>query len=118
MPDLMRQFDILVLPSIWEEPLARVMQEAMATGLLVVGTNTGGTGEVLIDGATGLVFPKGDAAALAQCLETAAANPDRAHHMAANGRRRILEHFSLDRMVDEMESYLEHVTRSDESAPA
>ena len=81
----MRQYDILVLPSVWEEPLARVMQEAMATGLLVVGTNTGGTGEVLVHGDTGMVFPRTDAAALAECIETAAANPDETYRLAANG---------------------------------
>lgn len=106
MPELMRRFDVLLLPSIWEEPLARVMQEAMATGLLVIGTNTGGTGELLIDGQTGLVFEPGDPAALARAIEEARADPAYAHRLAAEGRRRVVEHFGLDRMIDEIEQQL------------
>ncbi len=112
MPELMRQFDALLLPSIWDEPLARVMQEAMASGLLVIGTNTGGTGEVLVDGETGLVFPPGDAVALADCITKMTQEPEWAYQLAVSGRERILDHFSLDRMVDEMETYLEQVVRT------
>lgn len=113
MPELMRHFDVLVLPSIWDEPLARVMQEAMATGLLVLGTNTGGTGEVLVDGDTGMVFRPGDPQALADCIRTVIANPVHAQKLACNGRQRILDHFSLDRMVDEIEAYLAKITDLD-----
>ena len=37
------QFDVLLLPSIWEEPLSRMMQEAMAAGLAVIGAGSWGT---------------------------------------------------------------------------
>lgn len=112
MPDLMRRFDVLVLPSIWEEPLARVMLEAMASGLVVVGTTTGGTGEVLVDGQTGLVFAPGDAAALTRCLAKIAAEPDRSLDLSKAARERILADFTLERMVDEIERALDNVIRS------
>ena len=56
MPSVMIEHDVLVFPSVWEEPLARVVQEAMASGLVVIGTVTGGTAEILRDGVTGLTF--------------------------------------------------------------
>lgn len=111
MPSLMRQFDILVLPSIWDEPLSRVMQEAMACGLLVIGTNTGGTGEILVDGETGLVFSPGDAAGLAECLMRVMVNREMGTRLAIAGRQRIVEHFSLERMVSEVEDYLCRVSK-------
>lgn len=109
MPALMRQYDVFVLPSIWEEPLARVIQEAMATGLIVIGTNTGGTGELLVDGQTGLVFPPGDAQALAERIRLVVKEPLLARQLAEAGRRAVIEKFSLDRMIDQIEHYLEKV---------
>ena len=56
MPAILQQFDVLIFPSIYEEPLARITQEAMVSGLVVVGTTTGGTKEILKDGETGFTF--------------------------------------------------------------
>lgn len=113
MPRLMREFDVLVLPSIWEEPLARVMLEAMASGLVVVGTATGGTGEVVVHDQTGLVFPPGDAPALASCLASLAAEPARAVALARAARERVLADFTFGPMMDEIERVLENVARNE-----
>lgn len=109
MPEVLRTFDVLLLPSIWEEPLARQMQEAMASGLVVLGTSTGGTGELLIDGETGLVFPPGDAVALAECIRQVAANPGLAGELASTAREVVVEKFSMTRMINEMEAFLANV---------
>ena len=114
MPGLMQKFDVLVFPSTWEEPLARVMQEAMATGLTVVGTLTGGTGELLVDGETGLAFPPSDAAALAEKIQYLYNNPDIRLMLAKNGRRKVLSQFTMKRMLDEVEMSLYNAV--DESA--
>ena len=55
----------LLLPSIWEEPLARIMQEGLAAGMVVIGAATGGTKEIIVHGENGLLFPAADAAACA-----------------------------------------------------
>jgi glycogen(starch) synthase len=60
--------DALVFPSEWPEPFGLVPLEAMACGTPVVATGTGGSGEYLEDGWNCLVFPPGDADALAGCL--------------------------------------------------
>ena len=61
-------FDVLVVPSIWYENLPLTIQEAFRNGLPVVTTDLGGMAESVEDDVSGLVFPRGDAAALAERL--------------------------------------------------
>ena len=42
MPELYAQADVFLFPSIWNEPFGRVLVEAMASGLVVLGTAKGG----------------------------------------------------------------------------
>lgn len=106
MPAIFKQFDVLIFPSIYEEPLARVTQEAMAAGLVVVGTTTGGTKEILRDGETGFTFEPEDVAGLAKQISRLIINPTLCHHLAQAGRKTVLENFTLDKMVKEIEAYL------------
>ena len=106
MPDLLRKFDVLVFPSIWEEPLARMMQEGMAAGLVVIGTLTGGSGELLVEGETGLTFAPEDAAGLAQQIVRLRDEPELRIQLAQTGRDRVLAQFDIERMIDEIEAYL------------
>jgi glycosyltransferase involved in cell wall biosynthesis len=106
MPAILRQFDVLIFPSIYEEPLARVIQEAMASGLVVVGTTTGGTKEILRDGETGFTFMPEDADGLAEQVKRLIISPDLYCRLAQAGRRTVLENFTLDKMVKEIEAYL------------
>jgi glycosyltransferase involved in cell wall biosynthesis len=106
MPALLEEFDVLIFPSIYEEPLARMTQEAMAAGLVVVGTTTGGTREILWEGETGLTFAPDDADGLADQLARLIANPDMACRLAQAGRKSVLEYFTLDRMTQQIEDYL------------
>jgi len=109
MPALLQQFDGLIFPSIYEEPLARITQEAMAAGLVVVGTTTGGTKEILKDGETGLTFAPEDASGLAEQIARLMADPDLRRCLAQAGRQTIKEEFTIDRMVKEIEAYLQDV---------
>ena len=109
MPALLQQFHVLVFPSIYAEPLARVTQEAMACGLVVVGTTTGGTQEILVDGQNGLTFAPEDPEGLASQIERLAGDPTLRRRLAEAGRRTVLERFTLDRMVAEIENYLRAV---------
>lgn len=111
MPALLQQFDVLVFPSIYEEPLARITQEAMASGLVIVGTTTGGTQEVLRDGETGLAFAPEDADGLARQVARLIADCDLRCRLAQAGQRTVRRNFTLDRMVDEIEAYLLNCVR-------
>jgi glycosyltransferase involved in cell wall biosynthesis len=109
MPALLQQFDVLIFPSIYEEPLARMTQEAMASGLVVVGTTTGGTKEILKDGATGLTFAPEDAVGLAEQIGCLVADPELCRRLARAGRQSVLENFTLERMVQEIELSLREI---------
>lgn len=69
----MNCMDVLTLPSLttphWKEQYGRVIGEAMACGVPVVGSDSGAIPEVIGD--VGLITPEGDPVALAQALETA-----------------------------------------------
>jgi glycogen(starch) synthase len=96
----------LIFPSEWPEPLARMTQEAMSSGAVVIGTTTGGTGEILEDGVTGLVFAPGDAAGLAARIRQLRSDPALFARLASAARQRVEEQFRFDRMVDQVEDAL------------
>jgi glycogen(starch) synthase len=58
----------LVAPSLWAEPLGLVALEAIVRGIPVVASASGGLGEIVEHGVSGLLFPNGDVEALAQRL--------------------------------------------------
>jgi glycosyltransferase involved in cell wall biosynthesis len=78
----------------------------MASGLVVVGTTTGGTGEILREGETGLTFAPEDAEGLAEQITRLSLDPDLCYRLAQAGRQNVLENFTLDKMVQEIEAYL------------
>ncbi len=88
--------DVVVLPSrttpVWKEQLGRVLLEAMASQVPVVGSNSGAIPEVI--GEAGLIFPEGDAAALADCLQRLQAAPSLRQELAERGYRRVQTYYS------------------------
>jgi glycosyltransferase involved in cell wall biosynthesis len=58
----------LVAPSVWAEPLGLTALEAIVRGIPVVASAAGGFTETVEPGVSGLLFPNGDAEALARCL--------------------------------------------------
>lgn len=109
MPAILQQFDVLIFPSIYEEPLARMTQEAMLAGLVVVGTTTGGTKEILRDGETGFTFEPENADGLAEQISRLIIDPELCRRLAQAGRQTVLDNFTLDKMVHEIDAYLQEV---------
>lgn len=72
---LMAEADWIVLPSTWWENAPLVAIEARAAGRPVICSGLGGLAELVNDGRDGLHAPPGDALALADCMERAAADP-------------------------------------------
>jgi glycosyltransferase involved in cell wall biosynthesis len=103
MPAQYAAMDVLVLPSRtrpnWKEQFGRVLIEAMACGVPVVGSDSGAIPGVIGD--AGLVFPEGDAMALRDHLATLMADPNRRRALGARGRQRVLERFSQERIADQ-----------------
>jgi glycosyltransferase involved in cell wall biosynthesis len=92
MPKVMQQFDVLVLPSRttsnWKEQFGRVLIEAMACGVPVIGSSSGEIPHVIGDG--GLVFAEGDSQALAQHVQTLLREADTYAHISNQARHRVL----------------------------
>lgn len=109
MPPILAQHNIFILASEYAEPLACAGQEAMGMGLLVIGTTTGGSGELLIHEETGLVFEAGNAADLATQLKRILQEPAFATQLAASGQQAIMTHFNMERMWDEIEAFLQNL---------
>jgi glycogen synthase len=112
MPGRMRQADVLLVPSNWPEPFARVVLEGMICGLVVVATPLGGTSEIVVDGHNGLLFTAGDSRDLAQKVTTLARDPALRNRLAQAGRQTVMEKFTLPVMLDKVESYLHEVADS------
>jgi glycogen(starch) synthase len=109
LPAFLARHHVVVLPSIWEEPLALIMQESLASGAVFVGSATGGTTEIINDGENGLLFPPGDAGRLAEHITRLAGDPSLCRRLAARGRETAQQSFALTRMVDDLETYLRTV---------
>jgi glycosyltransferase involved in cell wall biosynthesis len=91
-----RALDALVLPSVsrpnWVEQFGRVLIEAMACGVPVVGSDCGEIPHVIGD--AGRVFPEGEAEALANLLDALAGDSALRQALAAAGRARALAQFT------------------------
>jgi glycosyltransferase involved in cell wall biosynthesis len=91
--------DVFALSSDWEG-MPNAVLEAMAAGLPVVATAVGGTPDVVVQGATGLLVPPDDAKALAAALDRLIHDPGLRRTMGAAGRQRVRARFSLQQMVE------------------
>ena len=100
VPTLLDAADVYVQPSL-SEGLGLAVLEAMAAGLPVIATRTGGLPEVVADNQTGLLVPPGDAPALANALQYLLDNVNRRDKMGKAGRARAVSCFSIARMVSE-----------------
>lgn len=116
LPDFLGKYDVLILPSIWEEPLALIMQEGLAAGMVVVGSSTGGTKEIIKDNENGMLFEAGNSRDLAEKFDRLVSNTTSMQRFSENGRKTAQSLFDLRRMVSDLEAYLEKVM-SVENAP-
>ncbi|MBC7224730.1 MAG: glycosyltransferase family 4 protein [Anaerolineae bacterium] len=101
MPAWYHGLDVLALPSRtrpnWKEQFGRVLVEAMACGVPVVGAESGEIPHVI--GEAGLTFPEGDADALRERLARLQRDPSLRRHLAQAGRERVLAHFTQARIA-------------------
>jgi glycosyltransferase involved in cell wall biosynthesis len=103
VPALLAAMDVLLLPS-RSEGFPFVVLEAMAMERAVVATAVNGVPELVEDGVTGVIVPRGDEAALAGAARALLAEPARARALGEAARRRVAERFTVQRMVTETEA--------------
>lgn len=92
------------------EPFGRTTVEGMMAGLPVVGCNTGGTAEIILDGITGLLYPPQDVNALAEKLNWLREHPEKAAEMGRAGQKRALQCFTAQRTVSGVMEVLHELT--------
>jgi glycosyltransferase involved in cell wall biosynthesis len=106
MPRLLAALDVYALSSVWEG-LPMAVLEALAAGCPVVSTDVGGVATAVQHEKTGLLVPKGDAAALAVALERALTDESLRCSMVCAGRRAFDQHFSARAMTERYEALYE-----------
>ncbi len=95
-------FDIQVVPSV-AEPFGLVTLEAMAAGVPVVVSNSGGSPEIVRDGVEGFLFAPGDEKNLARKLDCLLDSAGLRQEMGLRGSQRAAESFSRAKMLDRTE---------------
>jgi glycosyltransferase involved in cell wall biosynthesis len=111
----MRRAAYLVLPGLCYENLPRTLVQAFACGLPVIASRAGATAELIREQHTGLLFTPGSAAALANTIAWAEANPEQMRRMGANARAEYEARFTPQknywRLMTIYGDAIEHVKR-------
>ena len=115
LPPFYQRAAALVVPSI-DEGLGLVAVEGQICATPVIAANSGGLGDIVRNGQTGVLVPPLDAPALASAIDDILANPDRAHELGAAGRVHALASFAPEsaarRYAMLYRSTLEHAKKS------
>ena len=104
VPEVLRALDVLVIASTRHEGVPQIGLQALATKTPVVGSDVGGTPEIIRQGETGRNFPAGDAGALVQAVRATLAEAETTRAMCERGRAMVEQHHSLDAMLDRLEA--------------
>lgn len=111
VPAIMRQLDLFVLPS-RTEGVSNTILEAMASAVPVLATAVGGNPELVVDGETGSLVAPCSPARMADGIEKYVKNHSLAVEHGQAGRKRVLEQFSIDVMVERYLALYDHVLGS------
>jgi glycosyltransferase involved in cell wall biosynthesis len=98
VPELLQAMDVFILSSV-TEGICNSLLEAMATGLPVIATDTGGNPEVVVSGESGLLFPVGGYQQLADKLLLLQQQTTLRVELGSNAVRRIRQEYSVDSMA-------------------
>lgn len=114
VPELLRGLDVLVVPSLttptWKEQFGRVIIEAMASRVPVIGSDSGEIPRVIED--AGLIVPEGSVPALAGALARLAADSALWRRLACDGRQRVSDHFTWDRIAGQYQGVYQQLVAS------
>ena len=107
----LRAFDAFALPSYANEGVPQALMQAMFSGLPCVTTAAGAIGEIALPGATAVVVPMQDAAALGQALAGLYRDPAWRRALGERARAHVLDGFTRERMIDRMLGVFESARR-------
>jgi glycosyltransferase involved in cell wall biosynthesis len=119
VPAYMNVCDVVVLPSVstprWREQFGRVLPEAMACEVPVIGSRSGNIPAIIGD--AGILFEEASTPGLVRAIEELMADPVRRRTLGAEGRQRVIAHFSVEAQVRQLKSLLERVLAARPGAP-
>jgi glycogen synthase len=107
------QSQIMLVPSLWQEPFGLVVAEAMARGLPVIASNIGGPSEIITDEKNGLLVKAGDEHALAEAINQLIHDPDKRRRLGEAAHTTVQERFVIEENVKRVEQYLLRAINSD-----
>ena len=96
-------FDVLVLPSLKNEPFSSAVVDAMMAGVPVIGTDIGGTPEMIKDEVTGLLFPPGNEKRLAEAINRLISFPELKRRIAKNAHSYAFNNLRADITTEQLE---------------
>jgi glycosyltransferase involved in cell wall biosynthesis len=114
--DFYPAIDVLVVPSLWDEPFGRVCIEAFAHGIPVVAARSGALPEIVEVDKSGLTFAPGDDRGLADCLRKLAQDRDTLARLQAGAAERC-RHYSPERLGLAFEKFLGGISRRSTASP-
>ncbi len=106
MPTIYQSHDALLFTSEWNEPFALTPIEAMASGLPVIGTTTGGSAELFRHGENALTFSAGNAEELARRILELDSDSALRQKISCAGQNEVRARFAEPIIVNQIESYL------------
>lgn len=105
IPELLKENDIFVFSSTWQEPFSIVLVEAMTAGLAIVSTRTGGTGELLQHQVNGLCYKAGNIEECATSIIRILKEPELGKQLSFEAEQSTRA-LTLENMVDKIENLL------------
>jgi glycosyltransferase involved in cell wall biosynthesis len=98
--EIMKEIDILVVPSITPEGFGRVIVEGMVSGIPVIATNIGATSEIIEDNITGFLVEPQNSFQISEKIKKIISNSELYKKISINAQKYAIEKFSLDKMVE------------------
>jgi glycosyltransferase involved in cell wall biosynthesis len=111
------QVDVVVVPSLWNEPFGRTAVEPFSYGIPVIASNRGGLPEIVEDGVTGIIVDPSDAGSLARALRRFSADRELVRRLGGACRERASQ-FSQETITDAYTSLYADVLCQPGSRPA
>lgn len=108
MRELRKKMDIELVCS-KRETFGWVTVEGMRSELLVIGTNTGGTPEIIVDGKNGILYQQGNYQDLANKIEWALKNAKEVDIIRKTGYEFANNHFTIEKNANEVYQILQNV---------
>jgi glycogen synthase len=106
------QADLLLVPSLWQEPFGLVVVEAMARGLPVIASAVGGPTEILTHGVDGLLIEPGNARELASAIKLLLNDPVKLAQFGQAARTTVQERFTIEKNARLVEQHLQRAKQT------